>query len=88
MESAKSNLFFLCVARIDEESARSFVVASRSFNNSQISLDGVKQVLQQPNVVITPGKHYSFETEHTGWHLRVGEKIQYFVVLQSFIDLY
>ena len=33
---------------------------------------GVKQVLDQPNMNMTPGKHYSFSVAQMAWHLIAG----------------
>ena len=48
------------------------VVASYSYN-TETDLGGVKQVLEQPNMNMTPGKHYSFAVAQLAWHLIAGK---------------
>lgn len=59
------NLHFLGVARI---AGSGIVVASHSYN-TETDLNGVRQVLEQPNMTIAPGKHYSFGVAQVMWHL-------------------
>ena len=66
MSSSQGNVHFACVARLDRGEA--IIIASHS-NNSETDLDGVKQVLQQPNISMTAGKHYSFSAAGSAWHL-------------------
>ena len=47
------------------------VVASYSYN-TETELSGVKQVLEQPNMNLSPGKHYSFSVGNMAWHLISG----------------
>lgn len=47
------------------------VVASYSYN-TETDLSGVKQVLDQPNMNMSPGKHYSFTVSQLAWHLIAG----------------
>eukprot|EP00349_Pseudokeronopsis_sp_Brazil_P008184 CAMPEP_0202965822 /NCGR_PEP_ID=MMETSP1396-20130829/9919_1 /ASSEMBLY_ACC=CAM_ASM_000872 /TAXON_ID= /ORGANISM="Pseudokeronopsis sp., Strain Brazil" /LENGTH=212 /DNA_ID=CAMNT_0049688933 /DNA_START=100 /DNA_END=738 /DNA_ORIENTATION=- len=44
------------------------VIASFS-HNAEIDIGGVKQVLQQPNLNMSAGKHYTFSVGSSGWHL-------------------
>jgi hypothetical protein len=60
------NVFFLGVGRV---SAQAVILAS--YQNVETDLDGVKQVLMQPNQM-SIGKHYSFTTGATAWHLIKG----------------
>ena len=62
------NVFFLGVARIVDEA---IIVASHSFN-TETDLGAVKQVLEQPNMEMSPGKHYSFSVGQLAWHLIAG----------------
>lgn len=62
------NLHFLGVARI---AGQGIVVASHSYN-TETDLNGVRQVLEQPNMSIAPGKHYSFGVAQVMWHLISG----------------
>jgi len=63
------NVYFLAVARIQQQG---IVVASYSYN-SETNIDGVKQVLEQPNMNMQPGKHYSFSVGQVAWHLIADE---------------
>eukprot|EP00599_Poterioochromonas_sp_BG-1_P003628 CAMPEP_0173148854 /NCGR_PEP_ID=MMETSP1105-20130129/9975_1 /TAXON_ID=2985 /ORGANISM="Ochromonas sp., Strain BG-1" /LENGTH=228 /DNA_ID=CAMNT_0014063603 /DNA_START=165 /DNA_END=851 /DNA_ORIENTATION=- len=63
------NVFFLGVARMQ---GYGIVVASYSYN-TETDLGGVKQVLEQPNMNMTPGKHYSFAVAQLAWHLIADE---------------
>jgi hypothetical protein len=62
------NVYFLGVARI---SGSAIVVASYSYH-TETDLGAVKQVLDQPNMSLTPGKHYSFTVGQLAWHLIAG----------------
>lgn len=62
------NVHFLAVARI---AGQGIVVASHSYN-TETDLNGVRSVLEQPNMSIQPGKHYSFNVAQLGWHLIAG----------------
>lgn len=59
------NVFFLGVARM---AGQAIVVASYSYN-TETELSGVKQMLEQPNMNLAPGKHYSFAVGQMAWHL-------------------
>lgn len=63
------NVNFLGVARV---AGQGIVVASHSYN-TEIDLNGVRQVLEQPNMSIAPGKHYSFGVAQVMWHLISGQ---------------
>ncbi len=52
------------------------VVASYSYN-TETDLGGVKQVLDQPNMNMSPGKHYSFSVGQLAWHLIAGNFIYF-----------
>jgi hypothetical protein len=56
---------FLGVARV---AGQGIVIASHSYN-TETDLDGVRQVLEQPNMSMAPGKHYSFNVAQHAWHL-------------------
>jgi hypothetical protein len=47
------------------------VIASYSYN-TETDLGGLKQVLEQPNMNMSPGKHYSFSVGQLAWHLIAG----------------
>jgi hypothetical protein len=57
------------VARIADEA---IIVASHSFN-TETDLGAVKQVLEQPSMEMSPGKHYSFSVGQLAWHLIAGD---------------
>jgi hypothetical protein len=65
---AFSNVFFVGVARM---AGQGIIMASYSYN-TETDLGGVRQVLEQPNMNMTPGKHYSFTVAQLGWHLISG----------------
>ena len=69
------NVHFLAVARI--ENGRGIVMASQA-QNAVIDITGVKQVLEQPDLLMSPGKHYSFSLVQLAWHLIAGVDPQYF----------
>eukprot|EP00286_Rhodomonas_abbreviata_P002507 CAMPEP_0181346076 /NCGR_PEP_ID=MMETSP1101-20121128/33121_1 /TAXON_ID=46948 /ORGANISM="Rhodomonas abbreviata, Strain Caron Lab Isolate" /LENGTH=222 /DNA_ID=CAMNT_0023458137 /DNA_START=38 /DNA_END=706 /DNA_ORIENTATION=- len=60
-----SNVFFMCAARM---AGQGIIVASYSYN-TETELGAVKQVLEQPNMTMAPGKHYSFNVGQLAWHL-------------------
>ena len=60
------NVHFMGVARIDR--GEGVVIASHS-HDAETDLDGVKQVLGQPNMQMSPGKHYSFSAAGSAWHM-------------------
>ena len=62
------NVYFLGVARV---AGQGIIVASYSYN-TETDLNGVKQVLEQPNMNMSPGKHYSFSVGQLAWHLISG----------------
>lgn len=68
-QQSYGNVFFLGVARM---AGQGIVVASYSYN-TETELSGVKQVLEQPNMNLTPGKHYSFAVGNMAWHLISGK---------------
>lgn len=70
MSTPYGNVFFLGVARI--ASQQGIIVASHSYN-TETDLGAVKQVLEQPNMQMSPGKHYSFTVGKLAWHLIAGE---------------
>ena len=59
------NVHFVGVARV---AGQGIVIASHSYN-TETDLNGVKQVLEQPNMTMSPGKHYSFSVAQVAWHL-------------------
>ena len=65
MSQFYDNVYFLAVARM---AGQGIVVASYSYN-TDTDIGGVKQVLEQPNMNMTPGKHYSFSVGQLAWHL-------------------
>lgn len=75
------NVYFLAVARIQTQGV---VVASYSYN-SETDIGGVKQVLEQPNMNMQPGKHYSFTVGQVAWHLIAGKF--YFILILLILPL-
>jgi predicted enzyme related to lactoylglutathione lyase len=73
------NVFFLGVARMQQYG---IVVASYSYN-TETDLGGVKQVLEQPNMNMTPGKHYSFAVAQLAWHLIAGNAFSLIVLARK-----
>ena len=69
MSPSYGNVFFLSVARIANQA---IIVASHSYN-TVTDLGAVKQVLEQPNMSMAPGKHYSFTVNKLAWHLIAGK---------------
>lgn len=65
---AYNNVFFLGAARM---AGQGIIVASYSYN-TETELGAVKQVLEQPNMNLSPGKHYSFNVGQLAWHLISG----------------
>jgi len=63
--ATSGNLYFLGVARIQ---GQGIVIASYN-HNAETDLGGVKQVLEQPNMQMNPGKHYTFSVAQSAWHL-------------------
>jgi len=59
------NVFFVGVARM---AGQGIVIASYSYN-TDTDIGGVKQVLDQPNMNMQVGKHYSFSVGKLAWHL-------------------
>ena len=68
MSQNHGNVFFLGVARVPDQA---LVVASYS-HFTETDLGGVKQVLDQPNMNMAFGKHYSFSVGQLAWHLIKG----------------
>jgi len=66
------NVFFLAVARLSPE-MRGIIIGNFSYN-TETDLNGVKKVLEQPNLDMKPGKHYSFNVNDVAWHLIQGNK--------------
>lgn len=63
-----NNVHFLGVAR---KAGQGIVIASHSYN-TETDLNGVRQVIEQPNISMQPGKHYSFTVAQLAWHLIAG----------------
>ena len=63
-----NNVYFLCAARM---AGQGNIIASYSYN-TETELGAVKQVLEQPNMNMSPGKHYAFNVGQLGWHLISG----------------
>jgi hypothetical protein len=62
------NVQFIGVARI---AGTGIIVASHAYH-TKTDLNGVRQVLEQPNMNMAPGKHYSFNSGDLAWHLIAG----------------
>ena len=71
------NVYFLGVARI---AGQAIVISSYSYN-TETDLSAVKQVLEQPNMNMSPGKHYSFSVGQLAWHLIAGNIELYYISL-------
>ena len=65
-----NNVFFLGVDRM---AGQGLVIASYSYN-TETDLSGVKQMLNQPNMNMQQGKHYTFPVAETEWHLIAGAR--------------
>lgn len=65
------NVHFLGVGRID--GSRAAVIASHAYN-TETDLNGVRTVLEQPNLSMKPSTHYSFQSGNLAWHLIAGEE--------------
>ena len=81
------NLFYVGVARNDN--GRGIVLGGHA-NHTEVDLKGIRQVLEQPGLDITPGKHYSFTVSDVAWHLIQGIFIYYsflFFILYSILIL-
>ena len=63
-----NNVHFVGVARV---AGQANLVASYCYN-SEIDLKGVKQVLEQPNMLLSAGKHYTFSIGNSAWHFIAG----------------
>ena len=72
------NVFFVGVARLSAE-MKGIVIGSFSYN-TEIDLNGVRKVLEQPTLNMISGKHYTFQVGEVSWHLIQG-------FLSSYIDL-
>jgi hypothetical protein len=59
------NVLFLGVGRV---AGQGIIVASHVYH-TQVDMNGVRQVLEQPNMSMEPGRHYSFDSGEQGWHL-------------------
>jgi hypothetical protein len=67
--ASDQNIFFVGIARRD--GGAGIVVGSFSYN-TETDLAVVKQVLEQPNMSLVQGKHYSFAVGQMAWHLIQG----------------
>lgn len=67
------NIFFVAVCRV---AGHGIIVGSFSYN-TDTDLNGVKQVLEEPNMKIVQGKHYSFVSGNSAWHIIQGNIIYY-----------
>ena len=63
-----NNIHFVGVAKV---AGQAIVIASLSYN-CEIDLKGVKQVLEQPNMLLSAGKHYTFSIGNSAWHFIAG----------------
>lgn len=65
----KGNLFVLGVVRF--LNGGGIALASCAYNEQVVQMDAsvVRQVLEQPNMQMTVGKHYSFALDRVAWHL-------------------
>jgi hypothetical protein len=75
------NVHFVGVARI---AGTGIVIASHAYH-AKTDLNGVRQVLEQPNMNMAPGKHYSFNSGDLAWHLIAGKKLFYLFLPVFFI---
>eukprot|EP01035_Chromulina_nebulosa_P022605 gene22605-29266_t len=58
------NVFFLGVGRMEKR----FIIMASHCYQADTDLAGVKLVFEQPNRIISPGKHYSFTAAQFTWH--------------------
>jgi hypothetical protein len=80
MANSVQYVFYLGVARV--ANGKGFCVGNFSFN-SETSIDGVKQVLEQPNFDLQQGKHYSFSVAQLAWHLIQGKEMRPLTALRE-----
>lgn len=64
--SSYGNIHFIGLARL--VSGKGVILASHSYN-TKIDLNGVKQVIEQPNICMQQSKFYSFSVGSQSWHL-------------------
>lgn len=55
-------------------------MASHSYN-TETDLSGVKQVLEQPNMSLNPGKHYSFSVANLAWHIIADDSALIYIMI-------
>jgi hypothetical protein len=67
---SQKNVFLIGVARID--SGRGLILGSCAYNDVKTDLNGIKQVLEQPNMDLQAGKHYTFTISEVTWHIISG----------------
>lgn len=65
----RHNVFFVGVARI--AFGKAIIMTSHSYK-TKTEMESVRQVLEQPNMRMNVGKHYSFSTVEAEWHLIAG----------------
>jgi hypothetical protein len=75
-----NNVFFVCAARM---AGHAIVMASYS-HNTETELGAVKQALEQPNMNMQPGKHYSFNVGQLAWHIISGKTSSFFSFVSNF----
>ena len=68
---AYNNVLFVCAARM---AGQALIIASYSYN-TDTDISAVKQALEQPNMNLSPGKHYSFNVGQLAWHLISGNQL-------------
>uniref|UniRef100_A0A7S0SW64 V-SNARE coiled-coil homology domain-containing protein n=1 Tax=Chromulina nebulosa TaxID=96789 RepID=A0A7S0SW64_9STRA len=74
------NVYFLGIARLAD---KAYVIASLAYN-SETDIDGIKKVLEQPNMNMSPGKHYSFTVGQVLWNLIADDSgLIYIMIVKS-----
>ena len=62
----EQNIYYMAVAR----SAGEGIVVAEYSNDCEVDVDAVGNVLEDPSMKISPGKHYSFTVgDQQAWHL-------------------
>lgn len=55
-------------------------MCSHSYN-TETDKSGVKQVIEQPNMSLVPGKHYSFQVSSLNWHIITDDSALIYIMI-------
>lgn len=81
MSQFHGNIHFVAVARLSF--GNGIIMTSHSYN-TETDLNAVKQVLEQPNMSLNPGKHYSFSVNNTQWHIIADDSALIYIMISKF----